>query len=425
MAANEEVASLGRGKALRKRPVMGVGQIDFPETGSPEAKVWGELQDKLADNLPAQRNWATYGSQAHDFGKRVYAVPEAIDSYAIEFYREMYPGVLEMSQESVRMIGSLLNADDPHGFITTGGTEANLLSVRLARNLGGVDSPEIIIPETRHYSFDLASELFDVKLRLIPVNEDRSLELDAVPDLLNANTVGIVCSTPEMFMGSIDPVEEVARIAAENDLYMHVDAAIGGFMLPFLERLGRDIPAWDFRHPAVMSMTVDPHKLGMCPKPAGGLMLRSRDLLERGIDLDQVAIDTLVASGRPGAATAAVWAMLKHLGADGYTDAVRHQMELVELIAKTVKTIPGMRLLRDPDTNIVCFTTGDDEEMGAISQLLWQRRWAVPLNPLRPSGIQHLRMYVHPLKERASAQAFLADLADAALEVRSGQGSAV
>ncbi|OJU83275.1 MAG: hypothetical protein BGO11_06145 [Solirubrobacterales bacterium 70-9] len=161
----------------------------------------------------------------------------------------------------------------------------------------------------------------------------------------------------------------------------------------------------------------------MCPRPAGALILRDRSVLDRGIDLERVTIDTLVASGRPGAATAAVWSMIQHLGTDGYMERVRHQMGIVELIAETVKTIPGMRLLVEPETNILCFTTGDEVEMQAISRELWARQWAVPLNPLVPTGLQHLRVYVHPLKERSTAQEFLADLAEAVLRVRSGEGA--
>ena len=413
MSANEEVASFGRAKSLQGRTEMETAPTPFPSAERGQEEVWAELNEKLARNLPPERNWASYASQAHEFAKRVFALPEAIDSYAIEFYREIYPGVLEMSQQAVRMIGSLLNAADPYGFITTGGTEANLLAVRLARNLGAVERPQLIVPLTRHYSFDLGAELFGVELAVAPLDGDDRLDAAAAAALVNENTVGIVCTAPEMFLGRLDPVAEIAAIAERHDLYMHVDAAIGGFMLPFLERLGRPIPPFDFRHPAVCSMTVDPHKLGMCPKPAGALILRDRSLLDRGIDLERVTIDTLVASGRPGAATAAVWAMIQHLGEEGYMRMVADQMALVDLIAETVSELPGMRLLVPPETNIVCFTGDDEERLEAISRELWRRRWAVPLNMLPGSGERHFRIFVHPLKRRAAAEELLADLAAA------------
>jgi tyrosine decarboxylase/aspartate 1-decarboxylase len=420
--AIKEVASFGRAKAVGGRPRMTVPPTPFPATGQSEAGVMQAVSEQLARNLDPQRNWATYGPESHPLAKRVYALPDAVDTYAIEFYRDVFPGILEMAHESIRMIGALLHADDPAGFITTGGTEANLLALRLMRNLGGRDAPEVIVPRSRHYSWDLGAELFGLRLRVLEVDERYKPRVDALEGLVTPDTVGLVCSAPEAALGGIDPVQAFDAIAARHGLYLHVDCAVGGFLLPFMRALGRDVPPFDFELSSVRSITVDPHKLGLAARPAGAIVFRDLGDLDAGVDLDRVVIDTLTASGRPGSATAAVWAMIKHLGFEGYTQLVAHQLSLVDELVAGVTAIEGMRLVTPPECNIVAFTTGDDDEMARVSRELWTRGFAVPCNPLPPFSGTHLRVYVHPLKRRESAQ-LLIDGVRASIEAARRRGA--
>ena len=384
----------------------------FPEEGLSKDEVLQEVLRRLNKNVPPEKNWMVYGPQAHPFAKEVFGIPEAIDTYAVEFYRELYPGILEMSQESVRMIGSLLGASDPAGFITTGGTEANLMAIRLARNLAKKPRPEFIVPYSRHYTFNLASELFNVKIRIVEVNEDYTPRMEQVEGLINENTVALVCSAPEASTGGIDPVAEFARIAEEKGLYLHVDAAVGGFMLPFMRMLGRDVPAFDFSLPPVVSMTVDPHKLGLSTRPSGAFLLRDNSYLEAAVPIQEVMIDTLTASGRPGSATAAVWAMIKHLGRAGYVKLVKHQMEMTKMLSDGIREMKGLRLLKEPQCNIIVFTS-DEDDLEKVAQQLWAKGWAIALDPLLPFDTKLMRIYVHPLKSRSSVEALLRDLEDA------------
>ena len=330
----------------------------------------------------------------------------------------LYPGILDMSQESVRMIGSLLGATDPAGFITTGGTEANLMAIRLARNLAKKSRPEFVVPYSRHYTFDLASELFNVKLRLVDVNEDYTPKMEQVEGLINENTVALVCSTPEASTGGIDPVAEFAQIAEEKGLYLHVDAAVGGFILPFMRMLGHDVPAFDFSLPSVVSMTADPHKLGLSTRPSGAFILRDNSYLQAAIPIEEVMIDTLTASGRLGSATAAVWAMIKHLGKAGYMKLVKHQLEMTKMLSDGIVEIKGLRLIKEPQCNIIVFTS-DHYDLEKVAQQLWTKGWAISLDPLRPYDIKFMRIYVHPLKKRSSAEALLRDL-EVAVKIVSG-----
>jgi tyrosine decarboxylase/aspartate 1-decarboxylase len=397
---------------MKKRPTP------FPKTGISEGEVLEAVRSRLKKNVDPQRNWAQFGPQAHPFAKKVFSIPEGLDSYAVEWASDIFPGILEMSQEAVRMIGALLGARNPAGFITTGGTEANLMAIRLARNLAKKSRPEFIVPYSRHYSFDLAEELFGVKMRTVEVNQDYSPKMEKVQKLINKNTVALVCAAPEGNLGGIDPVEQFSEIAEENDLYFHVDSAVGGFLLPFMRKLGYNIPSFDFSLRSVCSMTADPHKLGLCVRPAGGFIVRDVSFFERAVDIKRLQIDTIVASGRPGSAAAAVWALIKHLGTNGYTQLVRHTIEITRMLADRVRQIDGLSLLREPQTNMVCFTSDNPVVIQKVAKRLWAKGYAFPLTQLSPYKTMYIRFYVHPLKETTSATALIGDLEDAARNVR-------
>lgn len=399
-----------------KRAGLKVPPMEFPAEEMPEDKVLEELWAKLNKNMPPQRNWMVYGPESHPFAKKVFGIPEAIDSYSVEFYRQLYPGIHEMAQESIRMIGSLLGASDPAGFITTGGTEANLMAIRLARNLAKKSKPEFVVPYSRHYTFNLASELFGVKMRLVDVNEDYSPKMEQVESLINENTVALACSAPEGNIGSIDPVKEFSEIAEKKGLYLHVDAAVGGFILPFMRMLGYDVPPFDFGLPAVVSMTADPHKLGLTPRPSGAFILRNSSYLE-AIPIEEVVIDTITASGRPGSATAAVWSLIKHLGKKGYTQLAKHMIELTKMLAVGIEEIEGLRLLKEPQCNIIAFTS-DKYDLEKIAQRLWVKGWPISVNPLLPYNIKFMKLYVHPLKKKSSAEALLNELENAVKTIK-------
>jgi tyrosine decarboxylase/aspartate 1-decarboxylase len=402
------------------RVEMKAPPTSFPEVGLPEVEVLEALWSKLRKNVDPQRNWAQFGPQAHPFAKKVFSIPEAIDTYAVEWGADIFPGINEMSQESVRMIGSLLGAVNPAGFITTGGTEANLLGIRLARNLAKKSRPEFIVPYSRHYSFDLAEELLGVKMRTIDVDENYSPKMEQVKSLINENTVALVCSAPEAHLGGIDPVEEFSEIAERHHLYLHVDAAVGGFLLPFMRKLGYNVPPFDFSLRSVSSMTTDPHKLGLSVRPSGGFIVRDSSFFERAIDIKRLQIDTIVASGRPGSAAAAVWALIKHLGTDGYCRLVENTMQITKILADGVRRINGLRLLREPQTNMVCFTADSAINIEKIAEHLWEKRYAIALNRLSPFETMFIRLYVHPLKEKTSATSLIADLEQAAMSVKRG-----
>ena len=313
------------------------------------------------------------------------------------------------------MVGSLLGATDPAGFITSGGTESNMLAVRLARDLARTREPEIVMPETAHFSFRLAAELFGVRIRYIPVGDDLRPALSGVDALINRNTVALICSAPEGHLGTLDPVEEFSRLAERTGIYLHVDAAFGGFILPFMRDLDYPIPPFDFSLPGVRSMMTDGHKLGLLPVATGFFIVRdSADL--QALPTEETLIHTL-SSTKPGGNAAAAWAVLKHLGRDGYRRSVRDILEVVRVICEGVERIDGLRLVVPPLITVVNITS-DTLDVEKVYQGLRRRGWGTTFGQVK--GRPHIRLSIHPHRDRAHAEGFVRALEESACDARRG-----
>ena len=243
--------------------------MDFPEHGAPEEDVLADLAAHLtSDPYAVEKNFGvSYVGPPHAIVERVRDLTAG--RFFVEWAREMNPATDLFEKQAVRMLGSLLGHPEAVGFITSGGTESNLMAMRLARNLAGVSEPEVVLPVSAHYSFRMAAELFGLRLREIPVDDAMRPDMSQVEQLLNQHTVALVCSAPEGNFGQLDPVEEFSAIAERHGLYLHVDAAFGGFGLPFVRELGYQVPAFDFSLPGVSSMMTDGHKLGLLPVATG------------------------------------------------------------------------------------------------------------------------------------------------------------
>jgi tyrosine decarboxylase/aspartate 1-decarboxylase len=380
--------------------------MPFPKNGLKEEEVLQRVEARLAQNTPPDKNFSYFGVEAHPFSKKVFNM--AMDNYQVGFAKKAYPGTYRMAQECVRMIGSLFGASDPAGLLTTGGTESNVSAVRLARNLSKKSNPEIVMSMTGHYSFHLAAELFGLKVRVANVNADLSPKMDEVERLINQNTVMLVCTTPEPMLGVIDPVTEFGELAEKYSLYLHVDAAVGGFILPFMRELGYQVPPFDFKVPQVVSMTADPHKLGMQQKPTSSFIIRDRSYLQ-AIPVENVFIPALNATGRPGASAVSLWALLNYLGEDGYKKYIKNALDLTQLLAEEIPQIDGLRLLTDPTITIVTFTS-DKYDIAKIHEQITEKGWVCGLGIHPVTSTTFMRTFVHPLKQRSSIEQFLENL---------------
>ena len=223
----------------------GLPAVRFPETGRPEADVLDDVRGRFdEDRFEPDKNFSiTYSGIPSAISREVEAL--ARGRFFVEWARETELGTWSMEREAVAMMASLLGGDgEAGGFITTGGTESNLAAMRLARNTGRQAEPEIIAPVTMHFSFRLGAELMGIRLVEIDVDDETYLpRIEDVERAITPRTVGLVCSAPGGSFGVLDPVEAFADLARRTGLYLHVDAAFGGFILPFMRDLGHADPA--------------------------------------------------------------------------------------------------------------------------------------------------------------------------------------
>jgi tyrosine decarboxylase / aspartate 1-decarboxylase len=319
----------------------------------------------------------------------------------------LFPGSSKLEKESINMLAELLNGKDAAGFLVSGGTEANLLGMLAARNMAGVEAPEVVLPESAHFSFEKICSLLKIKPVYAGLDHMYRVDIQAIEKLFNKNTIAIVGSVGTSELGVIDPIVELAEIAKRRDVWLHVDAAFGGLVVPFLKR--SDLK-FDFQLQAVKSITVDPHKMGLAPVPAGGILFRNHKALDyiktQTPYLTNGSQYTFVGT-KSGASAAATWAVFKSLGKEGFQKNVDTCMRNTKRLQKGVKTL-GLRLVVEPTLNIVAFRSDNTKD---LAEKLRSCGWFVSYVP----RLDCIRIVVMPHVKRKHVNAFLADLSKLAV----------
>ncbi len=308
----------------------------------------------------------------HAFSLTYYAGTEAyqvgLDAYVAFASENMlntdaFPSLRIMQTDVISSVAELLGGDgDTVGVFTSGGTESILTAVKGARNWGhgrGVSNPEMILPSTAHAAFSKAADYFGVRTIRVPVRSDYRADPDAMASAITPDTVLIVGSAPAYPQGVLDPITELGNVAQEFDVLFHVDACMG-FTMPWLERLGHVGTAWNFSVPGVTSMSCDLHKFGYTQKGASVLLHRSKDLRKHQFFLTNDWLGGIYGSpailGTRGAGSlAAAWAVMQHLGEDGYTRLTREAFAARQRIQAGIAAIDGLAVRGTPETTLVAF----------------------------------------------------------------------
>ena len=387
--------------------------MPFPETGLSEEATLDGIRERLSqDPYDVKQNFGvSYVGPPHPITQR--AAELAAGTFFVEWARDMNPGTHQLEKEAVRMMGSLLGNPEAVGFITSGGTESNLSALRLARNLAQKDDPEVIMPQSAHYSFRVAAELMGLGLHEVPLDAAFRPRMDEIEGLINQQTIALVCSAPDGSLGQLDPVGEFADIAERHGLHLHVDAAFGGFFLPFMRDLGYDVPPFDFSLPAVSSIMTDGHKLGLLPVATGFFLIRDEAMLQ-AIPTETTVIHNITAT-KPGDHAAAAWAVMQRLGRAGYRESARRVLEVVDTIVRGIEQIDGLRLVVKPLIPVVNFTS-DAYDVEQIYRELRTRGWGATYGLLH--GTPRIRFSIHPHRDKVHAQQLVAALAESVAAVR-------
>ena len=310
------------------------------------------------------------------------------------------------------------------GTMTSGGTESLLLAVKTYRDRAQAKKPWIlrpnmVVPETAHVAFDKAAHLFGVRKKVARIGPDGAVDVAHMARLIDSQTIMLVGSAPQYAHGTIDPITEIGALALRHDLPLHVDACFGGFVMPFLERLGVEVPVWDFRVPGVTTLSADLHKYGFAAKGASLLLHRDPATLRH-----QFFVATGWAGGiyvspglpgtRPGGPIAAAWAAMRALGESGYLTLAKDAWGAATALRQGIMEIPGLRLLGRPHSTIVTWASDDPAiDVYAVADILQAEGWGVDRQQLPPSVHLTVNASNLPVVER-----YLADLRAAVTHVR-------
>jgi len=320
-----------------------------------DGRTFSEVMDFLKEMH--QRDFQF--SDGHVLGS-MYTTPHEIAKKAYSLFWEanlgnpgLYPGTSKLQKEVVNILGGLTNGSNLAGYMVGGGTEANITSLWVAKKLSGSD--EVIFPKSAHFSFYKACDLMGLKPVVVDLNDNFQMDMGLMEEKLSDRTAAVVGIAGTTELGVVDPISEISELCEARNTYFHVDAAFGGFVLPFLKELGYDSPPFDFSLPGVSSLTVDPHKMGMATIPSGVLLIRKKEYLSN-IAIESPYLthirQSALAGTRNSASVAATYAVLKHLGRNGYKDIVRHCMEMTMYLKRSIEEM-GLTLVTKPTMNII------------------------------------------------------------------------
>ena len=370
-----------------------------------------------------------------NFLNRVYAM----NSQSNPLHTDLWPSSAKYESEitamAARMLGAEPTADRSDadqqicGVVTSGGTESILLAMKTyrdwARDQKKITQPEMIVPVTAHAAFEKAAAYFKIKLKRIPVDADYRADVVAARKAITRNTVVIVGSAPSFPHGMIDPIEELSELAREKAIGFHTDACLGGFVLPWAEKLGYAIPAYDFRLPGVTSISADTHKYGYAPKGTSvilyrGLALRRYQYFTSTDWPGGLYFSPTFAGSRSGALSAACWAAMIKVGKNGYQVASRKILDTASKIKKGIHEISDLHILGDP-LWVIAFGS-KTLDIYEVMDYMATRKWS--LNGLHHPACVHICVTLRHTQPGV-AERFIEDLksaVDAVREKRAGIG---
>ncbi len=331
-----------------------------------------------------------------------------------------FPSLLTMETEVISMVADLFHGDEAVGSMTTGGTESILMAVKSARdwakeNLQVTGTPELVMPVTAHPAFNKAAHYLGLKAVVVPVDDGFRADPKKMKDAITDNTVFMVGTAVTYPHGVIDPMEGLSKIALERNIWLHTDACLGGFMIPFLKKGGHPIPPFDFELSGVKSISADIHKYGYMPKGASTVMYRDKELRKYQIfayaDWPGGVYGTSSVSGaRTGGAIAAAWSVMRYLGEEGYIRLAGKAMSATKKLIDGINNIPDLYVLGRPDATVFAFGS-DTVNVYDLQDKMKQRNWLVESQHLPAS----IHVTVSPVHEDLVDE-FLSDLREAVQE---------
>ncbi len=379
----------------------------FPEQGLGRAEILAALADARAGDLRADGRAFAFiydaGEEARALAREAFAACMSINGLD----PTVYPSARRIENALVGACLELLRAPSgAAGTATAGGTESVMLAVKAARDHARrtrpqVETPKMLLPETAHACFHKAAHYLGVEVVVVDV-DPATLRADLADARakMTGDVILVVGSAPSYAHGVVDPIEGLAALAQEHGALMHVDACVGGCVLPFLRDIGAEVPAFDFEVPGVTSISLDLHKYGFAPKGVSVLLQRRRELRDAQYFAcarwsGYAIVNSTVLGSKSVAAMGAAVAMLQHLGKRGYRERARIMRQATESLARAIDATPGVRLVARPDMNLLAFTT-EGGDVFELADRLAERGWHVQPTYAFGRSPAHIHLTIDP-----------------------------
>lgn len=377
----------------------------------------GMKRDEIFDKLNEYKKM----DLSYDSGRILGSMCTKPDSVGLEAYKMfietnlgdagLFTGTSMMENEVIQIMGELLHLEDASGHIVTGGTEANLMAMTVSKYLfqeKNDATPEIILPRSAHFSFKKIISMLSLKAVYVPLTDDYKIDVSKLEDLITENTMAIVAIAGTTELGVVDNIPEISKIANKKNIYLHVDAALGGFIIPFMNKEKQDQYKFDFLCEGVDSITVDPHKMGLAPVPAGGIIFRKKKHLEKlAVQTPYLTKkqQTTIVGTRTGAGTASIWTILKYYGKKGYKEEVNNIIQLTKYTYNELKNMKNIKTVTHPELNIISFIP-QNIEVETLQEKLRLEGWYVSVSE-HPHAI---RIVIMPHVKKKHINEFLKNL---------------
>ncbi|MGB1538170.1 MAG: pyridoxal phosphate-dependent decarboxylase family protein [Pseudomonadales bacterium] len=384
-------------------------------------ELFAAMTPESSGKLSSTAFWGV--SDAYNLSKAVYS--KFFSWNALFTFQEAAAAKIENDVLDICISLAGGNADS-RGNLTSGGTESNFCALHAMRNWArqtrpDISAPEVVAPYSIHATVHKVAQVLDIKMVTVPQNADLSADLIGIKGAINANTIGIVASAPNWPYGTVDPIAALGKLALTHDLWLHVDACVGAYILPFFRDLGESVPAYDLSVAGVRSLSGDLHKYGYAPKPCSTILWRSvEEQAHHYLPITQWPCGLYLSQGlvgsRPLAPVAAIWALMHYLGRAGYVENARKLLQVRGQIIDKVSLIEGLQTW--PTDGPLLQISSNEIDIQLVVGAMGQKGWRL-LGVIDPPAI-HLTIDV--LSEE-QLQKFLLDLEESVTDIRSGKST--
>jgi glutamate/tyrosine decarboxylase-like PLP-dependent enzyme len=401
----------------------------FPQEGKTKEEIERRLNEIWEqDANPVDGHVILYATTLMDHYKVNEISKMAFGKYMKKnmLLKEIAPGLQTLEQEVKRMVVELLGlGDDVRLNLTSGGSESLYCGINAARQWAKVHrpevkEPEIVIPYSAHAAFSKWCHYTGIKLNRVPLDSNYRADPQRMEDAIGPNTIMLAGSAPCWPFGLYDPIEDIAAIAQKHNLWMHTDACLGGFLAPWVEKLGHKMPTrWDFSVPGVCSISADLHKYGYTAKPCSTIIFRNKELQEfhwcHPHDWNSGPYHTEAILGSfPAGSIASAWAVMMYLGEKGYLELAKRVWEVRDLYKKGLNKIEDIKCWEN-DLVPMAFEVGSLDYFCFLSGLFERQKFVFPV--YEPPLVQFIN---DPVSDEV-VDGFCAAVAEVAQGVREGK----